>query len=76
VEGYDNDARFGVQGFNPEQLRHAFASGFKPNVRIRQVHARVFGNTASVTVEINGSLTDMPDKTRPGPRKSSHLRPC
>jgi hypothetical protein len=73
VEDYDGDARFGVQGFDPVQLRHAFASGFKPAVQIRQVHTRVFGKTASVTVEMDGSLTEIPDKTRPGPWRLTQL---
>jgi hypothetical protein len=73
VEGYDDDARFGARGFDPDQLRHAFASGFKPPVQIRQVHARVFGKTASVTVEMDGSLTEIPDKTRPSPWRLTQL---
>jgi len=73
VEGYDDDARFGVQGFNPDQLRHAFASGLTPDVQIRQVHARIFGNTASVTIEMDGSLAAMPDKTRSGPWSLAQL---
>ena len=73
VEGYDDDARFGVTGFNPDQLRHAFAAGFTPVVQIRQVHARVFGNTASVTVAMDGTLTERPDKTRSGPWRLTQL---
>jgi len=73
VEGYDDDPNFGVKGLNPHQLRQAFALGFTPAVQIRQVHARVFGNTASVTVELEGSVTEMTKKTRPGPWRLAQL---
>ncbi len=67
LEGYDDDPRFGVEGFNAAQLRHAFASGFTPALELRQMHVRVFGKHASVALEMEGSLTETTGKTRPGP---------
>ncbi len=73
VEGYDDDPRFSIKGFNPDQLRHAFASGFTPSVELHQVHVRIFGNTASVALEMDGSLTEMSGATRPGPWRLSQM---
>ncbi len=67
LEGYDDDPRFGVKGFNAAQLRHAFASGLTTELELRLLHVRVFGKHASVALEMEGSLTETTGKTHPGP---------
>ena len=68
VHGFFLDDGQLIKGIGPtEEMRANYASGFRPNVTLRDITIEVYGNTAAVASYVDGTVMTTKKKQYTGP---------